>query len=137
MTGGCKYRSFFSRPFARSVIPVQPRSKRRGETFACGSGNLLRSICRQSLSSVMYSVTKYESLSFRLRRKAFEMITVFCALGSFLPIAAVARDIYLAVRQDGYKGSGAVRDPFDVSSAAKYDAILQRFRENTNFFYSP
>jgi len=87
--------------------------------------------------SVMYFVTKYESLSVRLRRKAFEILIVICALGSLLPVPTAARDIYLAVRQDGHKGSGAARDPYDASSAAKYDAILQRFREDTNFFYSP
>ncbi|MBV8176629.1 MAG: hypothetical protein JO151_18975 [Verrucomicrobia bacterium] len=60
-----------------------------------------------------------------------------CVLGSLFPGVSIAKDIYLAVRQDGRKGSGSAQDPFDASSAAKYDAILARFREDANFFYSP
>ena len=85
----------------------------------------------------MNSVENMNVFSVRLRQKAFEIIIVFCALGSWLPVATVARDIYLAVRQDGRRGSGSAQDPFDASSAAKYDAILGRFREATNFIYSP
>jgi hypothetical protein len=65
------------------------------------------------------------------------LILAFCALGLLLPVASVAKDVYLAVRQDGRRGSGSAQDPFDASTAAKYDAILARFREGTNFFYAP
>ncbi len=75
--------------------------------------------------------------SVRVRPEAFEIIIAFCALVSLLSDASVARDIYLAVREDGHRGSGSARDPFDASSAAKFDAILARFREDANFFYSP
>jgi hypothetical protein len=85
----------------------------------------------------MNSVENMNVFSVRLRHKAFAIIIVLCALGSLLPDATVARDIYLAVRQDGHRGSGSAQDPFDASSAAKYDAILERFREATNFIYSP
>jgi hypothetical protein len=86
--------------------------------------------------SGMNSVENMNIFSVRLRHP-FEIIIVFCALGSWLPDATVARDIYLPVRQDGHRGSGSAQDPFDASSAAKYDAILGRFREATNFIYSP
>jgi hypothetical protein len=72
-----------------------------------------------------------------LRHRALEIILACYALGSLLADASVARDIYLAVRQDGHRGSGSARDAFDASSAAKYNAILERFREDTNFFYAP
>ena len=75
--------------------------------------------------------------SVRLRANVFEIIIAFCALVSLLSDASVARDIYLAVREDGHRGSGSAQDPFDASSAAKFDAILARFHEDANFFYSP
>jgi len=75
--------------------------------------------------------------SVHVQRRLFGLILGFCALGSLLPGLSVAKDVYLAVRQDGRRGSGSAQDPFDASSAAKYDAILGRFREDTNFFYSP
>src|SRR5271165_333245 len=65
------------------------------------------------------------------------LILALWVLGLLLPVASVAKDVYLAVRQDGRRGSGSARDPFDASTAAKYDAILSRFRDGTNFFYSP
>jgi len=71
------------------------------------------------------------------RLPANGLILAFCALGSLLPVASVAKDVYLAVRHDGRRGSGSAQDPFDAGTAAKYDAILARFREGTNFFYSP
>jgi hypothetical protein len=73
----------------------------------------------------------------RLRSRVFAILVVFCVLGSLLPEALFARDIYLAVRQDGHRGSGTAQNPLDASSAAKYDAILQRFHEETNFIYAP
>jgi len=73
----------------------------------------------------------------RGRRKIFGLVLALCALGSMHPPASFGKDVYLAVRQDGRNGSGSAQDPFDASSAAKYDAILARFREETNFFYSP
>jgi len=75
--------------------------------------------------------------SISARRRFFRLILGFCALGSLFPDVSIAKDIYLALRQDGRRGSGSAQDPFDASSATKYDAILARFRENTNFFYSP
>lgn len=75
--------------------------------------------------------------SFRVCPEAFEVIIAFCVLVSLLSDASIARDIYLSVRGDGRRGSGSAQDPFDASSAAKFDAILARFRENANFFYSP
>jgi len=75
--------------------------------------------------------------SVRLCPNAFEVIIAFCALVALLSDACVARDIYLAVRQDGHRGSGSAQDPFDASTAAKFDAILSRFRDGTNFYYSP
>jgi hypothetical protein len=65
------------------------------------------------------------------------LILAFCALALLLPAASIAKDVYLAVRQDGRSGSGSAQDPFDASSAVKYDAILARFRDGTNFFYAP
>ncbi|MBV8533845.1 MAG: hypothetical protein JO207_08585 [Verrucomicrobia bacterium] len=53
-----------------------------------------------------------------------------------LPDTVVARDIYLAVRGDARSGSGSPQDPFDASTAARYDAILARFRAGTNFHYA-
>jgi hypothetical protein len=76
-------------------------------------------------------------LSVGRHRNALETIVAFCVLGFFLPDASFARDIYLAIRHDGHRGSGSARDPFDASSAAKYNAILEHFREDTNFFYAP
>jgi hypothetical protein len=73
----------------------------------------------------------------RARRRFFGLILAFCVLGSLLPRVSIAKDVYLAVRQDGQRGSGSVQDPFDAGTAHKYDAILARFREGTNFFYSP
>jgi hypothetical protein len=91
----------------------------------------------EALGSDMNYIENMNVLSVRRRHKAFEIIIAFCALGSLVPEATAARDIYLAVRQDGHRGAGSVQDPFDASSAARYDAILQRFRDDTNFFYSP
>ena len=74
----------------------------------------------------------------RHRYSKFLILTVTIAAASWSLVPAVlARDVYLAVRQDGHAGSGSAHDPFDASSAAKYDGILGRFRENTNFFYGP
>ncbi|MBV8172980.1 MAG: hypothetical protein JO151_00275 [Verrucomicrobia bacterium] len=81
--------------------------------------------------------TKSEISSMRPRRKILGLILGLCALGSLFSGVSIAKDVYLAVRQDGREGSGSAQDPFDASSAAKYDAILARFREATNFFYSP
>jgi hypothetical protein len=91
----------------------------------------------EALSSGMNAIENMNVLSVRLPLKAFEIIIAFCALGSLVPEAIAARDVYLAVRQDGHRGSGSARDPLDASSAGKYDAILERFREDTNFIYSP
>jgi hypothetical protein len=63
-------------------------------------------------------------------------VAIWTQMWSLVP-AVLSRDVYLAVRRDGHAGSGSVQDPFDASSIEKYDAILLRFRENTNFFYAP
>jgi hypothetical protein len=76
-------------------------------------------------------------LAVRLHSRVFAILAVFCVLGSLLPDALFGGDIYLAVRQDGHRGSGTAQNPLDASSSAKYDAILERFREDTNFIYAP
>ena len=45
-------------------------------------------------------------------------------------------DIYLAVRTDGVGGSGTPADPYDASTATKFDALLYQFTSNTNFHYA-
>ena len=75
-----------------------------------------------------------------LRHRCCKFLVLTVAIGaeSWLLVPAVlAGDVYLAVRQDRHVGSGSAHDPFDASSATKYDELLRRFRENTNFFYGP
>jgi hypothetical protein len=91
----------------------------------------------EEFSSLMMSVEHTSVHSTRLRYKTYAMILVLYALGWLFLESIVARDIHLAVRRDGHIGSGSAQDPFDASSAARYDAILERFSEFTNFFYSP
>ncbi|MBV9391198.1 MAG: hypothetical protein JOY96_04815, partial [Verrucomicrobia bacterium] len=50
---------------------------------------------------------------------------------------SVAKDIYLAVRQDGHHGKGTATDPFDAGTPAKYNELLARFNQDTSFHYAP
>ena len=44
---------------------------------------------------------------------------------------------YIAPRTDGQAGSGTPSDPFNASSAAKFDALVQRFNKNAAIYYAP
>ena len=72
----------------------------------------------------------------RGRRKVLGLALAFCALGSLLPSASIGKDVYLAVRQDGHRGSGSAEDPFDASSPDKYDRLLATYSNNTVFHYA-
>ncbi|HEY0790334.1 MAG TPA: carbohydrate-binding protein [Chthoniobacterales bacterium] len=50
--------------------------------------------------------------------------------------SAAATTVYLAPRTDGKAGSGTASDPYDASSAAKYDALVQRFKSNVDIYYA-
>ncbi|HTD16741.1 MAG TPA: hypothetical protein VK673_16270 [Chthoniobacterales bacterium] len=69
-------------------------------------------------------------------RHFFGLILAFSALGPFLLAAANGKDIYLAVRQDGHRGSGSAQDPFDASTPDKYDQLLATYSQNTVFHYA-
>ena len=56
--------------------------------------------------------------------------------GSLLPAATIAKEVYLAVRSDGHRGSGSAQDPFDASTPDKYDQILATNSQNTVFRYA-
>ena len=45
-------------------------------------------------------------------------------------------NIYLAVRHDGIAGTGTASNPFDASTAAKYDRLLATYSQNTIFHYA-
>jgi hypothetical protein len=45
--------------------------------------------------------------------------------------------IYIAPRTDGKPGNGTPSDPFNVSSAAKFDALIQRFSRDAAIYYAP
>ena len=51
--------------------------------------------------------------------------------------AQTLTNIYLAVRTDGIAGTGTASDPFDASTAAKYDQLLATYSQNTIFNYAP
>src|SRR5271165_3911444 len=51
--------------------------------------------------------------------------------------AQTLTNIYLAVRTDGIAGTGTASNPFDASSAAKYDQLLATYSQNTVFNYAP
>jgi len=51
--------------------------------------------------------------------------------------AQTLTNIYLAVRTDGITGTGTASDPFDASTAAKYDQLLATYSQNTIFNYAP
>jgi hypothetical protein len=46
----------------------------------------------------------------------------FCA-----GLASAADVVHLAIRRDGKSGSGTAADPFDASTAKKFDALMERF----------
>jgi hypothetical protein len=51
--------------------------------------------------------------------------------------AQTLTNIYLAVRTDGIAGTGTASDPFDASTAVKYDQLLATYSQNTIFNYAP
>jgi hypothetical protein len=52
--------------------------------------------------------------------------------------APPAVQIYIAPRTDGISGSGSATDPYDASTAAKYDAIVQGHHDRgTAIYYAP
>src|SRR5262249_30625120 len=51
--------------------------------------------------------------------------------------AQTLTNIYLAVRTDGIAGTGTASNPFDASTAAKYDKLLATYSQNTVFNYAP
>jgi len=51
--------------------------------------------------------------------------------------AQTLTNIYLAVRTDGIAGTGTASNPFDASTAAKYDQLLATYSQNTVFNYAP
>jgi len=50
--------------------------------------------------------------------------------------AQTLTNIYLAVRTDGIAGTGTASNPFDASTAAKYDHLLATYSQNTIFNYA-
>jgi hypothetical protein len=50
--------------------------------------------------------------------------------------AQSSTNIYLAVRHDGIAGTGTATNPFDASTAAKYDKLLATHSQNTIFHYA-
>jgi len=50
--------------------------------------------------------------------------------------AQTLTNIYLAVRTDGVAGTGTASNPFDASTAAKYDQLLATHSRNTIFNYA-
>src|SRR6266481_1922788 len=50
--------------------------------------------------------------------------------------AQTLTNIYLAVRHDGIAGTGTASNPFDASTAAKYDRLLATYSQNTIFHYA-
>jgi hypothetical protein len=59
--------------------------------------------------------------------------------GAFTPWNAPqpAARVNIAPRTDGQPGSGIPSDPFDASTSAKFDALIQRFSKNTAIYYAP
>lgn len=73
-----------------------------------------------------------------IRRPTLVAAGILLSNLAFATLPALANtDIYLAVRTDGQPGSGTAADPFDASSAAKFDALLARFTTNITFHYAP
>src|ERR1700674_172086 len=63
------------------------------------------------------------------------LISAFCFQAHIQ--AQALTNIYLAVRHDGISGSGTASNPFDASTAAKYDLLLATHSQNTIFNYAP
>jgi hypothetical protein len=72
----------------------------------------------------------------RPRRKISGLILGFCAVALLFSGTSIAKDIYLAVRQDGRGGSGSAQDPFDASTPDKHDQLLATYSYNTVFHYA-
>ena len=62
------------------------------------------------------------------------LISAFCFLTHTQ--AQTLTNIYLAVRHDGIAGTGTASNPFDASTAAKYDRLLATYSQNTIFNYA-
>jgi hypothetical protein len=62
------------------------------------------------------------------------LISAFCFLAHTQ--AQTLTNIYLAVRNDGIAGTGTASNPFDASTAAKYDQLLATYSQNTIFNYA-
>jgi hypothetical protein len=62
------------------------------------------------------------------------LISAFCFLTHTQ--AQTLTNIYLAVRHDGIAGTGTASNPFDASTAAKYDRLLATYSQNTIFHYA-
>jgi hypothetical protein len=52
-------------------------------------------------------------------------------------VPAACTTIYIAPRKDRKPGSGTPSNPFNASSAAKFDALIQRFSRNAAIYYAP
>jgi len=63
------------------------------------------------------------------------LISAFCFQAHIE--AQALTNIYLAVRHDGIAGTGTASNPFDASTAAKYDLLLATHSQNTIFNYAP
>ena len=85
----------------------------------------------EALRSGMNAVENMNVPPVRLRLKAFEIIIAFCALVSLVPEAIAARDIYLAVRQDGHRGirlgAGSLRCEFCGQIRCDSGALSRRY----------
>ena len=62
------------------------------------------------------------------------LISAFCFLAHTQ--AQTLTNIYLAVRTDGIAGTGTASNPFDASTAARYDHLLATYSQNTIFHYA-
>ena len=62
------------------------------------------------------------------------LIFAFCFLTHAQ--AQTLTNIYLAVRHDGIAGTGTASNPFDASTAARYDHLLATYSQNTIFHYA-
>jgi hypothetical protein len=52
-------------------------------------------------------------------------------LDSFLILDAPKLDVWIAVRSDHVAGSGTESDPYDGSTAARFDVLMDSFPVNT------
>lgn len=54
-----------------------------------------------------------------------------------LPDGRPGREVWIAARTDGVKGSGTETDPYDGSTAARFDALMQSIPANTTVHLGP